>query len=31
MHRVYASIEQHLPDPDLASAEIAAAHHISLR
>jgi AraC-like DNA-binding protein len=29
--RVYAFIDDHLADPDLAPARIAAAHHISLR
>jgi AraC-like DNA-binding protein len=31
LHRVHAFIDQHLGDPELCPATIAAAHHISLR
>jgi AraC-like DNA-binding protein len=31
LHRVYAFIENHLPDPELSPPGIAAAHHVSLR
>jgi AraC-like DNA-binding protein len=31
LRRIHAFIEQHLHDPDLSPATIAAAHHISLR
>jgi len=31
LRRIYAHIEQHLADPGLTPAAIAAAHHISLR
>jgi AraC-like DNA-binding protein len=31
MLQITAFIEEHLPDPDLSPAQIAAAHHISLR
>ncbi|MEU8118006.1 helix-turn-helix domain-containing protein [Spirillospora sp. NPDC049024] len=31
LHRVHAFVEQHLGDPDLSPALVAAAHHVSLR